>query len=133
MATESINVTFRALGPEEDIDDPEFLDTSAALPEVSTGKSIFVQLVSLSIGDYLEADEPCEAFSADLQDQLLEAARWLQNQPPPLFDALRERGLEADIFVGAWINGDQLDLDLPPEFIFECGKRGLPLSIVTND
>jgi hypothetical protein len=46
---------------------------------------------------------------------------------------LREAGFVTDVFGGAWIDSDQIDLDLPPEFLSECGRHGLTISLITND
>jgi hypothetical protein len=32
-----------------------------------------------------------------------------------------------------WIDGDQMDLNFPPEFLLACGQAGLEIYIVTND
>jgi hypothetical protein len=45
----------------------------------------------------------------------------------------RAAGLELSAFVGGWIDGDQMDLDLPAPFLQACGNAGLAISIVTND
>jgi hypothetical protein len=42
-------------------------------------------------------------------------------------------GYTTDVFIGAWIDSDQIDLNLPPEFSRECGRLGLPVSLITND
>jgi hypothetical protein len=92
-----------------------------------------VELLSLAAEDLAEAEEPSEAFAAALLQGLQRAARWLAKQPPDLFRGLREAGFVTDVFIGAWINSDQMDLDLPPEFLRACGKLGLTISLITND
>ena len=41
--------------------------------------------------------------------------------------------MPADVFIGGWMNCDQFDLTLPPEFLLACGRLGLPIDIYTND
>ncbi len=92
-----------------------------------------VELLSLAVADYSGAGEPTEAFVAALKEALLKAAKWLAKQSPEVFQALRGAGFVTDVFIGAWIDSDQLDLDLPPEFLAECGRHGLTISLITND
>jgi hypothetical protein len=97
-----------------------------------TGEPCF-DLLSLAAEDFVKEEEPSEAFAAALREGLNSAARWLAKQSPSVFQALREAGFVTDIFIGAWIDLDQLDLDLPPDFLVQCGRHGLTVSIITND
>ena len=92
-----------------------------------------VELVSLALPDFSEAEEPEEAFVEALNAALLRGAEWLARQSPEVFESWRAAGFITDLFIGAWIEEDQLDLDLPPEFLTACGRLGLTISICTND
>ena len=43
-----------------------------------------------------------------------------------------DTGVVTDVFIGAWIDGEQIDLDLPPGFLDVCGRHGLTLSRIAN-
>ena len=92
-----------------------------------------VTLVALDAGDFSNVEEPSEAFAEALRAALQRAGRWLSRQPSAVFKDLRQAGCKVDLFIGAWIDMDQLDLDLPPELLRACGKHRLPVSIITND
>jgi hypothetical protein len=91
------------------------------------------ELLSHEASTFAREDEPTRAFAAALRDSFLNAARWLAKQSSEVFECLRAAGYETDIFIGVWIDSDQLDVDLPPEFLLECGRLGLTISIITND
>ncbi|MBB3210533.1 hypothetical protein FHS27_006380 [Rhodopirellula rubra] len=90
-------------------------------------------MVAIEIGEFTDAEEPSEAFVIALRERLVAAGDWLSRQPIPVFDDIRAAGLECDVFVGGWIDCDQFDLDLPPNFLLACGERGLEITICTND
>jgi hypothetical protein len=98
-----------------------------------------VRLLSLSIDDFANVDTSedagakSEAFAGALREGLVSAAAWLTRQRATVFKELRAAGRVTDVFVGGWITQDQLDLDLPPEFLQACGALGLTLSVCTND
>ena len=92
-----------------------------------------IQLFSIVISDFQDNEEPTEAFVEACNKQLIQAAKFLKKQPEKLFNTFREQGYKTDVFIGAWINSDQLDLNLPPEFLYECGRHGLSIKIITND
>jgi len=90
-------------------------------------------LVSLACKDFSTQEEPVEAFVKALTIGMKSAAKWLSKQSVSVFKDLRQSGFVTDVFIGAWIDVDQMDLDLPPEFLRACGKHGLTVSIITND
>jgi hypothetical protein len=92
-----------------------------------------IQLVSLSFGDFVTQHEPSEAFAQALVAAFSSAAEWLSRQNPEVFSSLRSEGHGTDVIIRAWIDSDQIDLELPPEFSRECGRHGLPLTLITND
>lgn len=50
-----------------------------------------------------------------------------------VFEELRAAGRDADVSVSGWVERDQFELDLPPEFLRACGALGLAVSVCTND
>jgi len=92
-----------------------------------------IQLISLSSDEFVGQDEPSEAFAAALKAGFLNAARWMAKQPTDVSRSLHTDDLLADVFIGAWIDSDQMDLILPPEFLAECARHGLPVTLITND
>lgn len=98
-----------------------------------------VRLLAVAMDDFAHVDTTAdagaqtEAFAQAVRDGLLGAAGWLAGQPAGVFEELRARGCVTDVFVGGWIDGDQFDLDLPPEFLRACGALGLTVSVCTND
>ena len=122
----------------------EFLDRLSIEPGdpavVQDGPGVArVGLLSVSMEDFAQVDTSqdagarSEAFAAAVQEGLMDAAKWLARQPAIVFEELRAAGHGADVFVGGWIDQDQFDLNLPPEFLRACGALGLTLSICTND
>jgi len=98
-----------------------------------------IRLLSVAQEDFAHVDTTAdagarsEAFAAAVHDGLVRAAKWLAQQQPAVFAELRAGGRVTDVFVGGWIEQDQFDLDLPPEFLRACGALGLTISICTND
>jgi hypothetical protein len=135
VAIETLSFTLRAWDRSGKlVPDSIFFEKLQILPEESFERTrVGIELFSMSASDFSEAEEPWEAFAEELRKRLFAAKKWLQKQPTDLFATLRKKGLVTDIFIDAWIDSDQFDLDLPPEFLSECGKHGLTLSIVTND
>jgi hypothetical protein len=86
-----------------------------------------VRLVNIAFDEFSDVDtsedagSQSEAFAAAVRDGLMQAAKWLSRQPNQMFEDLRAKGHETDVFVGAWITDDQFDLDLPPEFSWYVG------------
>jgi hypothetical protein len=94
-----------------------------------------IELISLVDVEFDEAPEPANAMLAALQDGLVKAAQWLAKQSPALFHELRSAGFVTDILVfvvGKVEEATTLDLDLPPEFLAECGRLGLTVSITIS-
>ena len=92
-----------------------------------------VEFLSLSIDECQPGTERYEEFAARLDAGLKRAAGWLNDREPAWFDEWRAAGWKADVFIGGWMNADQFDLTLPPEFLSACGRLGLPITICTND
>ena len=102
-------------------------------PSDAPWKSANITLIALSMDDFKDSTEPFEEFSARLEAGFEKAAAWLLARPKDALEIWREEGYQADIFVGGWIDGDQIDLVFPPSFLFACGQAGLAITICTND
>lgn len=111
--------------------DPVVVESGPGVPRV--------RLLSVARQDFVHVDTTAdagaqsEAFAGAVHDGLLRAAKWLARQQPDVFARLRADGRITDVFVGGWIEQDQFDLDLPPDFLQACGALGLSVSICTND
>ncbi len=83
--------------------------------------------------DFATAEEPSEAFFAQLKQRLLAIARFLDNRPPAVTVALRSSGMELRLIIDVWMDQDQMELELPPELLAACSRHGLPVYIISND
>ena len=50
-----------------------------------------------------------------------------------MFTSARTAGTLTDVFFGAWIDSDQIELVLPSAFMRECARLGLAVTLITND
>ena len=92
-----------------------------------------VDVMFIERSEFTNDAEPSESFAAELAARLTKAARWIDKQPPSLFESLRISGFHTDLLFTGWIGCGQMDLDLPPALLKSCGKHGLMISIITND
>jgi hypothetical protein len=104
---------------------------SVAGTEISQAALIY--FVEEEIASYQDLPEPSESLSSNIEQQLLKAAEWLLSREPDVFECCRESGLRTDIFIGGWIDQNQIDLSLPATFLLACGRAGLSIEVVTND
>jgi hypothetical protein len=120
------------------LDQQRFLDgihaKDSGYPIVGTPpKATRVELVDLQYADFAKHEEPSEAFFAAVRDLLLKASRWLAAVPVDALNDVRGTGAQADLFIGAWIDEDQIELDLPVEFLTAAARLGLPIRLLSND
>lgn len=80
-----------------------------------------------------ELAEPTETFAQELYNAFEQIAEWLDRRPFKAINALQQAGAKTDIFIGLWIDNDQLDLRIPPSFLRSCGKHNLCIEIISND
>ena len=140
MSAEWIRISLRAWAPDSIVGDElaQILsltpgDGFLSRPGDEPGQASVIELVDEEREHHADSDEPSESFAEAVRESLLRAAAWLESRPPGAFAECRRRGWKVDIFVGAWIDQDQLDLDLPAAFLLACGKAELAISIITND
>jgi hypothetical protein len=104
-----------------------------AYPSDSAWKAALIELFTIRIEECQAGSERYEEFASRIDAGLKRAAEWLSARPQGVFDEWRASGKNADVFIGGWMNSDQFDLTLPPEFLLACGRAGLPIEICTND
>jgi hypothetical protein len=92
-----------------------------------------VCLLAMYLSDFKQDDEPTEVFAHAVSARLQAVADWLARQPIDAFEQASHSGMRLDLFFNPWIDDDQLDLDLPSVLLLECGKRRLPIQVITND
>jgi hypothetical protein len=102
-------------------------------PSDEEWESARIILLAVSIEDCKPGTERYEEFEARIAKGLKRAAKWLSTRKPAAFAKWRKERKKAEIFIDGWMNSDQFDLTLPPEFVRECGRLGLPVVICTND
>ena len=143
MAVQNLSVNLRASHPQGSrVSHDSFvghLSIEPIDPVVNVVKSksqwmaALVVMVAIEIGEFVDAEEPSEAFVTALRERLIAAGDWLSRQPISVFDTIRNGGFRCDVFISGWIDCDQFDLDLPPNLLLACGERGLEITICTND
>lgn len=140
MGLEWVQVSLRGHGGSEPVGTSFFEtlgladdDGFARTPGDSPWKVAIVSLLDVEMKHCLEAEEPSEEFAVRVARGLHRAAQWLSTLSPEKMNRWRESHHQADIFVGGWLDNDQFDLVLPPEFLLACGRLGLTLTICTND
>src|SRR5262245_17299270 len=113
MAAEWIQVSLRAWANGRDVA-REFADIAAIDPAEGfqlqpgdeAGRATLVSLVDEAVEHYTASSDPYDAFAQAIDAALLKAADWLAKRPR-LSSECRARGIEADVFVGSWIDQDQ--------------------------
>jgi hypothetical protein len=102
-------------------------------PSESAWQAARILLFSVDMRELGDFQEPTEEFAARVAAGFAQAATWLRECQTNSLDHWKRLGKKADVFVGGWLVNEQFDLELPPEFLKECGRLGLPISICTND
>jgi hypothetical protein len=46
---------------------------------------------------------------------------------------MRTAGLTLQLFVDVRMDQDQMELEIPPEFVAACGRHGLGVYLISND
>ena len=140
MAVEWIRFTLRGYGGPEPTGTQFFEQVGwtphtgfESHPSNSAWRAAVVDLFAIAVEECQPGTERYEEFAVRIAAGLTRAAEWLNSLSKTAFDEWRSMGKKADIFVGGWMNSDQFDLTLPPEFLLECGRLGLPINICTND
>ena len=96
-------------------------------------RSSSVELPPVLLSDFEAAEEPIEAYTAALRLHLLSVAAFLGRQSSSTFDLFREAGLHVYIFLEVRMDQDQMQLNLPVEFLASCARLGLGIEMISND
>ncbi|HEX4614130.1 MAG TPA: hypothetical protein VH092_38460, partial [Urbifossiella sp.] len=57
----------------------------------------------------------------------------LDRRSPGVTAAMRTAGLTLQLFVDVRMDQDQMELEIPPEFVAACGRHGLGVYLISND
>lgn len=124
---------FTLLAPEPSLFGPEPWPDFRLWPSESAWQAARIELFTVDRRELSSFKEPSEEFATRTQQGFIRAARWMSTLGRQGLDGWRSEGRKADIFVGGWMANEQLDLLFPAEFLQQCGRLGLPVSICTND
>lgn len=80
-----------------------------------------------------DAGAQSEAFYRTVIDAFRDVGRFLESRPSETTAKMRATGLSMRIFVDVRMDQDQMELELPPEFLAACGRHGLPIYVISND
>ena len=92
-----------------------------------------VEFDPVLLSDFAAAEEPTEAFAASVQAHLRGVAAFLDRQLPSIFEGFREQGLKAYLYLEVRMTQDQMELNMPPEFLSACARLGVGLELISND
>lgn len=80
-----------------------------------------------------DAGAQSEAFFAGIGNAFRTTARFLDQRSPAITDSVRGVGIELRMFISIRMDQDQMELDLPSEFLAACGRYGLGVFVISND
>src|SRR5262245_9417584 len=89
-------------------------------PSEEAWQSAQIVLFTVSIHECKSGDERYDEFERRVARGFKGAAKWLSARKPAAFAKWRKERKKAEIFISGWMNADQFDLTLPPEFLREC-------------
>lgn len=69
------------------------------------------------------------ASGLEKEEALRRTTKWLGDHEPAVFEQLRSIGLQLDVEIIA--HGDRLRLRLPATLLVACGRRELPISLIS--
>jgi hypothetical protein len=105
-------------------------------PSRSQWQTALVTLMAIEWrGSHDDPDGPngSEAFCMAIQAGLKAAGEWLRLQSPSVFTGLRTAGFRSELYIEAWIDSDQFDVELPVNLVRACSRHRLAITINTND
>jgi hypothetical protein len=80
-----------------------------------------------------DAGAQSEAFFAGIGNAFRATAQFLDHRSPSITDSIRAAGLCLRLFIEIRMDQDQMELELPPEFLAACGRHGLGVYVISND
>lgn len=81
----------------------------------------------------IDAGAPTEAFYAGVIEAFRAAGRFLDRRSPEVTAHMRAGGLSLRLFVDVRMDQDQMEVELPPEFLSACGRHDLSVYVISND
>jgi hypothetical protein len=96
-------------------------------------KTIRIVVLDLAADSYWDREHPTVALGDAFRAGQIEFADYLATVPKESVDALRNSGVELNVYLDAWIDQDLFDLQWESRLLGELGRLGLNLEIVTND
>lgn len=143
MAIEHINIGLAAnFMDEREVFRSDFIDqlkniNHSSIKETASdrgsGLSSLIVFMEKGLPEFESSDDPYLALEEEFSKNSIEIAEWLNMQDAKTFEKLANGGLKVWVFIEMWIESDQLDLKLPPNLLFECGRLNLSVEIVTNE
>ena len=85
------------------------------------------------LSEFTDDAEPHERLFASLECIQRRAAAFLDARDPTVFETMRARGMQVQIFIDVRMDQDQMELLLDPSFVAACGRHRLPIYVMTND
>jgi len=144
MGLQWIRVTLRGYGGESSCDDffsifgtavpPDFrAEPSRHNPYLLSWGAALLELFSVDMNELQTFPEPTEVFSERTRQGFERAAEWLHRCATAGLDEWKMEGMKTDVFIGGWLLNEQFDLEIPANFLLECGRLGMAITICTND
>jgi hypothetical protein len=98
---------------------------------------VYFAVVRHSAYDYVDtkadAGAQSEAFFAGVVQAFRVAAQVLDRRSHEITSTMRMAGLSLQLFVEVRMDQDQMELELPPEFLSACGRHRLGMLVISND
>ena len=100
---------------------------------LGTWRTSGVEFFPVLLSDFAAEEVPTEAFFNSVQAHLRGIAAFLDRQSSSIFEEFREQGLKPYLYLEVRMTQDQMELNLPPEFLSACARLGLGLELISND
>lgn len=147
MAVASVLIGLQASGGARGVTAAEFLaplaiqpgEAKAARADGGPWASGMVYFAVVRQSEFAQADMSAdtgaqsEAFHAGVVEGFRAAGRFLNRRSPEVTAAMRASGLALRVFVEVRMDQDQMELELPPDLMAECGRHGLGVYVLSND
>jgi hypothetical protein len=147
MAVGSVLIGLQASGREHGVSAEDFIDPLKIHPgEVEATRAdcgawasgmVYFAVVRQSdfshIDTSADAGAQSEAFHAGVVEGFRAAGQFLSKRSPAVTRAMRASGIKLRLFIEVRMDQDQMELELPPEFLAACGMHGLGAYVISND
>lgn len=147
MSVHSVLICLQASGGERGVTAEEFLtpltirrdEVEATRANGGPWASGMVQFAVVRHSDFDHVDKSTdagaqsEAFFSGIVEAFRDAGRFLDKRKPTVTAAMRKAGLSLRLFVEVRMCDDQMELEIPPEFLAACSRHSLGLYVISND